>query len=272
MSNGLTISGATKSTSIYDLPPEMDGALRDAFIDLSRGSKREGHLFCLERLPTADERKLLIDRYRALDPTVKPIDLADASLQHAGAAIADMFKSWPAFKPESKEQSIGHYVMVMKDLPLFAIREACLCIERGEIEKLSQYAPPPAPFVYQLAKEKSQRIVAQHKMLREILSTKTVRVEYQVTEEQQDRMAKGLAARSAEIRAEEERILTELREKLAAESIESDRRRILDEYRHYGVNPVYALGRPVSPSLIRSNREYLERDAMPKDEYQDLGS
>ena len=276
MSNDLVNTGPgpnkTTSDSIYDLPPEMAGEQREAYVALVRASSWDGHTFALERLPTADERKLLVQRYRALDPVVTPISYASSAKQRAGAEIADMFKSWPAFKPGSLEESIGHYVMVMQDLPLFAIKEACLDIAHGKIEQLSTYAPPPAPFVYKLAQDKAKRIIDQHVTIRRILSTKNIPIEYKPSAAEKERIFEGLQARATEISEAERKIIEERQQEVDTKKLEYTRATILREYQERGIPPVLFNGQPISMSLLKNIKEFQDRPAGRRDDNQDLGS
>ena len=274
MSNELTASDQHKTASIYDLPPEMDEALRDLYAEFSRASQWDGRHLSLERLPTKPEREVLLARYRALAPAVKPISEATSARQLAGAEVHDMFKAWPAFKPESKEQSIGAYVVAMSDLPLFAIKEACLDITQGKIDKLSTFAPPPAPFIYQLAASKAKRILDQHMVLRRILSTKNIRVEHHTTPEEKERIGKGLQQVADNLRATQQAAETERQQELSAKKIQRDKEMILREYHARGMNPVVVGGLGVlSPSLLKNIEEYQKRPkATGRGDYKDLGS
>lgn len=256
--------------------------------ELASGLKFEYGQRALARLPTAEEAVKLKERQDALYLALRPISYTahGPALRDAGAEIAEMLYGFEAWKAKNldktaqklKEDSVGWYVHELRDMPLYAVKQACLDVRQNRVPDLNPDYPPSSARMVALARVHSDALRAQHNTVKMLLSTHVVVKPELADPKMQERIANKMRDLAAGLRDKLERERTEEQEKRAAESIANAKKDRVEEWKRNGLKPQFASKDiPISMSLARNIQDYKEREvkrsAEPKkDNARDQGS
>lgn len=201
----------------------------------------------LPALPSKTERKQLQDFIGRQKVRHRPISESAAERDRAMKAVAGMFTGFTSLRNSNAAELCTAFLVVLSDLPLFAIEQACEDIARGRASSVDPDYPPTAPRMHQIADK--YRIAAYERDIAPavlVLGATQENIEPKVDREKVGKkFDKLLTAMGAD--ADEER--RALRAKVSAEVAERNRQRVRDEWAERGLEP--PKGYPISYSLAK---------------------
>lgn len=110
-------------------------ALLDSFDMEVLDSARD--VVALNRFPNAEERQLLQARNRDLASRLRPILMAKAEETSAARMLAALFGGYTGLRNTDVDDLIASFMLTLREVPLFALAEACGRIARNQEPGLS---------------------------------------------------------------------------------------------------------------------------------------
>jgi hypothetical protein len=203
--------------------------------------------------PIKDQhKKILSERSRLLTAA-----LNDHDDHEIGASIAEMLGCWEQMRRlslDDQKKTVAKFVMELRDLPTWAVQQACVAIRTGSVTTISKNFVVSTIEVNDLARSYTDPMKVELAEIDEALSAKA---SGEVTPEKQKMISTGLRKFGTDLRAktgqlsldEQNRADLKHRTELLDAARERNNNAILREYQAMGREPVVGLGCLVSPDL-----------------------
>jgi hypothetical protein len=257
------------NTQLVNQDPTLPGLLPNVEVLRLAQSFRtydEGGELVIDRMPSAAERHLLIERSQELGVALQPIAERSANQVEAGAVIAALLVGYGISRNDkSSGQTIAVYIKHLESVPLFAIKAACDDVRFGRVYDVDRRTgnripldpdyPPSTVRLRMVAQKHIDAMFAEKYAFDKVLRAKRAlpalpsEAERARVSEQLKGLARDIAARSAS----EDLEGIERAARRAEESRSLSERLILAEYARLGMKPERVAGILVSPELARKH-------------------
>ena len=257
----------TTSTELYPVRP--DEGTRRLVDELATTERDEAGRMLSRRPLTVIERQMLVTRIAELSKAVEP-----ATNKELRDAVAQMLSGFPGESdPTAARAVVAQYVTVLKGLPAFAVRRACLKFARGEVsaEDVGMRRDPrgfaPATDLVRIVSEREARqMMDEHHVVGMLYLSAPMRPE--PSPEERARVVEKFAdllwtlKRTAESEDERRRREDSIKNRDGLIS-ETGAKLLIDEYRRVGLEPIFRDDgkTPVSLDTLRRLGWRVERGA-----------
>lgn len=199
----------------------------------------EGRQVLIDRLPTPEERKLLKRREDDLKRALRPISYASEDQKRVAQMLATMFAGYPTMRNTNPQDTIAAYVVHLKDLPLFAIKETCEAVIKNKVKHFATDLPPPANLLYEDAEYRASKVHMEQLRFSRILQA-TELLQPVISEAERERVNLAIEAwRASSAKAFQGEV--EERERRIDRTLQhfADRNddKIAEDYRRHGEEP-----------------------------------
>lgn len=137
-----------------------DAASLSLYLDAKcREREMVGGRWTLVTLPTREDRDRMERRKRELHRALQPISGTATERERAQQVIAQVLLGYPEVTRKTQAEQLklaNTYVLLLNELPIFAIERVCDDWRRGLIPSVDYSFVPPAPLLAQLAERVKQ--------------------------------------------------------------------------------------------------------------------
>lgn len=211
----------------------------------------------VSRLPDKGEREALQRRRGDLVTALRPCGMSITDKEKAQQALGLMFGGFTSLRKSDCEELVIAYLLHLDTLPLFAVIRACEAVPKCLLPNYDKAFPPTSPQLYSYA----AKLVEHHRIeLHQIENILTARKTIRPVDA--PGAAERIAASLADFHARCPSIGTltaDERATITARQIEQNKSAILADYQRLGLEPVYAGGLLMTPTLARMQRIPLRR-------------
>lgn len=211
----------------------------------------------LPRLPTAQERAILEQRFSDLRVALRSASIAMADRERVQAALGRRFANMPSLRNANVVEMVTTYTLDLLDLPALCVEMACDDLRRGKIKEVDPAYPPTSTQIYKQAEAHRDRLYqAQYRPIERVLSVKMLSKPEQ-TEAQAARVGDLMRGLADGMKGDAEREETEKQTRRLEVGREQNTKLIHREWARLGLEPVMTKGidgrsYPMSPAMARS--------------------
>lgn len=203
----------------------------------------DGRDVFLPRLPSTGERLALQRRQDELSRALRPAAESMTDCDRIAAAVTLLLSTYFSAKSDDPKGTVAAFVVILRDLPVWAVEDACLKIGRGLAPHIKREFPPSAASIHDFAADLMANVVRETVKISQVLRAVASPERREPTPEEKARVQASLdgfrtkmAAAIGDGRSPAARQEREAKARAAGEA------RIEREYRAAGLEPLRAEG------------------------------